>query len=276
VTLLCRCIEARDRVVLLAAYAALLGLVIGSFGNVVVARLPAGASLITPGSRCPHCGNAIRARHNVPLLGWLVLRGRCADCRGRISARYPLVEVGTAVLFVALSLRLDRIDLLPALPAYLYIGAAGLVLALIDLDSRRLPDAIVLPSYLVLGALLAAASAWRHEWVDLERAAAGGAALYCLYFAIAFAYPAGMGFGDVKLSGLLGGVLGYLSWGSLLVGAFTGFLLGSIVGVAVMAFWGGTRKTALPFGPFMIAGALVGIFAGDALAAVYLHLATRA
>jgi leader peptidase (prepilin peptidase) / N-methyltransferase len=112
--------------------------------------------------------------------------------------------------------------------------------------------------------------------VDLERAAAGGAALYCFYFAIALAHPAGMGFGDVKLSGLLGGVLGYLSWGSLLVGAFAGFLLGSIVGVAVMAFWGGTRKTALPFGPFMIAGALVGIFAGDALADVYLHLATGA
>jgi leader peptidase (prepilin peptidase) / N-methyltransferase len=261
--------------ILLAAYAGLLGLVIGSFGNVVVARLPAGGSLVTPSSRCPHCGNAIRARHNVPLVGWLVLRGRCADCRGRISARYPLVEVGTAVLYVALSLRLDRIDLLPALPAYLYIGAAGLVLALIDLDSRRLPDAIVLPSYVVLAVLLAAASAWRQEWADLERAAAGGAALYCFYFAIAFAYPAGMGLGDVKLSGLLGGVLGYLSWGSLLVGAFAGFLLGSIAGVAVMTFWGGTRKTALPFGPFMIAGALVGIFAGDALADVYLRLATR-
>jgi leader peptidase (prepilin peptidase)/N-methyltransferase len=100
--------------------------------------------------------------------------------------------------------------------------------------------------------------------------------VYCFYFAIAFAYPAGMGFGDVKLSGLLGAVLGYLSWGTLLVGAFAGFLLGSLVGVAVMAFWGGSRKTALPFGPFMIAGTLVGIFAGDALAGVYLRLATRA
>jgi leader peptidase (prepilin peptidase)/N-methyltransferase len=275
VSLLHQSAQGADRVVLLAAYAALLGLVIGSFGNVVVARLPAGGSLVTPSSRCPHCGNAIRARHNVPLLGWLVLRGRCADCRGRISARYPLVELGTAVLFGALTLRLGRIDLLPALPAYLYIGAAGLVLALIDLDIRRLPDSIVLPSYVVLAVLLAVASAWRHEWADLERAAAGGAALYCLYFAIAFAYPAGMGFGDVKLSGLLGAVLGYLSWGSLLAGAFAGFLLGSIAGVAVMAFWGGTRKTALPFGPFMIAGALVGIFAGDALAGVYLRLATR-
>jgi leader peptidase (prepilin peptidase) / N-methyltransferase len=263
-------------VVLLTAYAGLLGLAIGSFGNVVVARLPAGGSLFTPASRCPHCGSAIRARHNVPLLGWLVLRGRCADCRARISPRYPLVELATAVLFVALTLRLDRIDLLAALPAYLYIGAAGLVLALIDLDSRRLPGSIVLPSYVVLAVLLLAASAWRHEWADLERAAAAGAALYCFYFAIAFAYPAGMGFGDVKLSGLLGAVLGYLSWGSLLVGAFAGFLLGSLVGVAVMAFWGGTRKTALPFGPFMIAGTLVGIFAGDALAGVYLRLATRA
>jgi leader peptidase (prepilin peptidase)/N-methyltransferase len=261
---------------LLVAYCGLLGLVIGSFGNVVVVRLPAGGSLVTPPSRCPHCGNPIRARHNVPLLGWLVLRGRCADCRAPISARYPLIELGTAVLFVALAVRLDRIDLLAALPAYLYIGAAGFVLALIDLDSRRLPDAIVLPSYVVLAVLLVAASTWRHELADLERAAVGGAALYCFYFAIAYAYPAGMGFGDVKLSGLLGMVLGYLSWGSLLVGGFAGFVLGSIVGVAVLAFWGGTRKTALPFGPFMIAGALVGIFAGDALADVYLRLATRA
>lgn len=262
--------------VVLAAYIGLLGLVIGSFGNVVVARLPAGGSLVTPASRCPHCGESIRHRHNIPLLGWLVLRGRCADCQAPISARYPLVELSTAFLFIALTVRLDSIDLLPALPAYLYIGAAGLVLALIDLDSRRLPDAIVMPSYVVLAVLLSAASAWRHDWADLERALGGGGALFCFYFAIAFAYPGGMGFGDVKLSGLLGGMLAYVSWGTLVVGAFTGFVLGSLVGVVVMAFLGGTRKTALPFGPFMICGALVGIFAGDALAGAYLRLTSGA
>jgi leader peptidase (prepilin peptidase)/N-methyltransferase len=262
--------------VALAAYVGLLGLVIGSFGNVVVVRLPAGGSLVTPASRCPQCGSAIRHRHNVPLLGWLVLRGRCADCRAPISARYPLVELATGALFVALTVRLDQLGLLPALPAYLYIGAAGIVLALIDLDSRRLPDAIVVPSYAVLAVLLTAASTWRHDWTDLERAVIGGGALLCFYLVVALVYPPGMGFGDVKLSGLLGGALAYLSWGSLLVGAFAGFVLGSIVGVAVMALWGGTRKTALPFGPFMICGALVGVFAGDALAGGYLHLLTGA
>jgi leader peptidase (prepilin peptidase)/N-methyltransferase len=260
----------------LLAYVGLLGLAIGSFGNVVVVRLPAGGSLLAPASRCPHCSTPIRPRHNIPLLGWLVLRGRCADCRAPISARYPLVELATGLLFVALTVKLDRLGLLPALPAYLYLAAAGLVLALIDIDSRRLPDAIVLPSYFVLGGLLTAAAAWQHEWHNLERGLVGGAALYCAYFAIAFAYPTGMGFGDVKLSGLLGGVLAYLSWGALFVGAFAGFVLGSVVGIAVMVFWGGGRKTALPFGPFMISGALVGIFAGDAIASAYLRLTTGA
>jgi leader peptidase (prepilin peptidase)/N-methyltransferase len=258
----------------LLAYVALLGLAVGSFGNVVVWRLPAGGSLLTPASRCPRCENPIRHRHNVPVLGWLVLRGKCADCREPISPRYPIVELATAAVFIALTVRLGQLDLLPALPAYLYIGAAGIVLALIDVDTHRLPNAIVLPSYAVLAVLLTAAAAWQQDWTGLERAVAGGVALYLFYFAIAFAYPAGMGFGDVKLSGLLGAVLAYLSWGALLVGAFAGFVLGSIVGIVVIAVGGGTRKTALPFGPFMICGALVGIFAGDALVGWYLRLTT--
>jgi leader peptidase (prepilin peptidase) / N-methyltransferase len=260
----------------LLGYVALLGLAVGSFGNVVVWRLPAGGSLLSPASRCPHCDSPIRHRHNVPVFGWLVLGGRCADCRQPISLRYPLVELATALVFIALTVRLDQLDLLPALPAYLYIGAAGIVLALIDVDSHRLPNAIVLPSYAVLAVLLTAAAAWQHDWTGLGRGVAGGVALYCFYFAIAFAYPAGMGFGDVKLSGLLGAVLAYLSWGALVVGAFAGFVLGSLVGIVVIAIGGGTRKTALPFGPFMICGALVGIFGGDALVDWYLRLTTGA
>lgn len=258
----------------LLVYVGLLGLVLGSFGNVVIHRVPLGQSLVSPPSQCPSCGHRIRYRHNVPVVGWLALRGRCADCGARISARYPLVELGTGVLFVALTLRLDALGLLPALPAYLYLGATGVVLALIDLDWRRLPDAIVLPSYPVILVLLVAASAWQHDWADLERAVLGAAILYAFYLLITLAYPAGMGFGDVKLSGLLGAMLGYLSWGTLAVGAFAGFLLGSIAGIAMIATRRGTRKTSLPFGPFMIGGAILAIFVGDAVADWYLSLTT--
>jgi leader peptidase (prepilin peptidase)/N-methyltransferase len=253
---------------MLVAAAAVLGLLVGSFLNVVIHRVPRGESVVRPSSRCPDCGREIRARHNVPVFGWLVLRGRCAGCGRRISVRYPLVELGTAVLFALLALRLDP----PDLPAYLYFGAIGIALALIDLDCRRLPNAIVLPSYPVLAVLLTASAWWRDDWWSLARAGVGGAALFAFYLLLALAYPAGMGFGDVRLAGVLGGVLGYLSWTALLLGAFGGFLLGAVAGVVVLAAGKGGRKTALPFGPFMIAGALVAIFAAGPLGQAYERL----
>lgn len=254
---------------------ALLGLAVGSFLNVVTYRVPRGESLLHPGSHCPSCGAPIRPWHNVPALGWLLLRGRCADCRGPISVRYLLVEAATAALFVAVTLRLHYLDLMSAVPAFLYFTAMGLALALIDLDCRRLPNSIVLPSYPVLAALLAGAAAGQHSWWSLARAAIGSAALFGFFVALALAYPAGMGLGDVKLAGLLGGVLAYLSWSTLVVGAFLGFLLGALVGIAVMALGRGTRKTALPFGPFMIAGALIAIFAAVPLADAFRHVTGR-
>jgi leader peptidase (prepilin peptidase)/N-methyltransferase len=260
---------------LLLIYVGLLGLVLGSFGNVVVYRLPLGRSLIRPPSACPGCAHPIRYRDNIPVVSWLVLRGRCAHCGTRISARYPLVEIATSVLFVAITVRLDALGLLPALPAYLYFAGIGIVLALIDIDSRRLPDAIVLPSYGVLLALMTGAAAWQGDWVGLRNTVVGGVALFACYVGLALVYPAGMGFGDVKLSGLIGGVLGYLSWGTLVVGAFAGFLLGAVVGVAMIALGGATRKSTLPFGPFMIAGALLAVFAGNGIADTYVHLTTR-
>jgi leader peptidase (prepilin peptidase)/N-methyltransferase len=256
----------------LVVLVALLGLAIGSFLNVVIYRVPRSESLVSPASHCPSCGTPIRARHNVPLFGWLFLRGRCASCRARISVRYPLVELGCALLFVALALRLDHLGLLSALPAYLYFGAIGIALALIDLDVQRLPNSIVLPSYPVIAALLTVAAGVHGDWGALARAAIGGAVLFAFYFALAFAYPAGMGFGDVKLAGILGAVLAYLSWRVLVVGAFGGFVLGALAGVVVLATGRGGRKTALPFGPFMIAGALIAIFAGASIADAYSHL----
>jgi leader peptidase (prepilin peptidase) / N-methyltransferase len=259
-----------------AALAGLLGLAIGSFLNVVIYRVPAGVSVVTPSSRCPTCDSAIRNRHNLPVLGWLALRGRCADCAAPISVRYPLVEFVTGALFVLVTVRSVQLHLAAALPAYLYLVAAGLALAFIDLDHHRLPNAIVLPSYVVVAVLLTIGSAVSHDWWALARAAISAASLFGFFCAIAFAYPAGMGLGDVKLAGVLGGLLGYLSWSALVVGAFAGFLLGAVAGLLVVALGRGGRKTELPFGPFMIVGALLALFCASPIAHAYLHLVGRA
>jgi leader peptidase (prepilin peptidase) / N-methyltransferase len=253
----------------LVAVAFVCGLVVGSFLNVVIHRVPRGESLLRPGSRCPACGAPVRARHNVPVLGWLMLRGRCADCRARIGPRYPVVELATGLLFAAVAYRIADLGLVAAVPAYLYFTAVGVALTVIDLDVRRLPNAIVLPSYPVLALLLTIAAAWHGDWWGLARAGIGAAALFGFFFAVAFAYPAGMGFGDVKLAGLVGGVLAYLSWAALAVGAFAGFLLGALVGVGLMLAGRGGRKSAVPFGPFMVAGALLALFVADPLATLY-------
>jgi leader peptidase (prepilin peptidase)/N-methyltransferase len=243
----------------------LLGLAVGSFLNVVIHRVPREESLLRPGSHCPHCQHPVRGRHNIPLLGWALLRGRCADCGEPIGLRYPAVELITAVLFLAMALRLDQVDRLSALPAYLWFVAIGVALSAIDLSERRLPNAIVLPSYPVLAVLLAGSAAWEGDWWALARAGIGAAGLFGFFFLLAFIYPAGMGYGDVKLAGIIGGVLAYLSWPVLAIGAFAGFLLGAVVGVVLIATGRGGRKTQIPFGPFMVAGALLGIFVADPL-----------
>jgi leader peptidase (prepilin peptidase)/N-methyltransferase len=248
---------------------ALLGLAIGSFLTVVVDRVPRGESVVRPGSRCPGCGTPIRARHNIPVLGWLILRGRCASCGAAIGARYPLIELTTCVLFVLLTLRLSAVA---ALPAYLYFAAIGVALAVIDLDTRRLPNAIVLPSYPVLAVLLTGSALWQRDWWPLARAGIGALALFGFYLLLVLAYPKGMGWGDVKLAGLLAAVLAYLSWATLIVGALAGFFLGALAGIALILARGGSRKTALPFGPFMLLGALLAIFIATPLADAYLTL----
>src|SRR4051812_38015053 len=184
----------------------LLGLAMGSFLNVVIYRVPRGESPVRPASHCPNCGAAVRNRHNVPVLGWLLLRGRCADCAAPIGVRYPLVEAGTAALFVAVA---ARFGLSWQLPAYLYLAAVAIALAAIDLDVLRLPDAIVLPSYAVALILLVPAMIAEHSWGAGLRGLLAAAALYAFYFALAVLHP-GMGFGDVKLSLLLGLYLGWL------------------------------------------------------------------
>jgi leader peptidase (prepilin peptidase)/N-methyltransferase len=252
-----------------ALVALAVGLVVGSFLNVVVWRLPRGESVVRPRSACPVCGVPITPLDNVPVLSWLVLRGRCRSCGSPISLRYPAVELGTALVFAAVAL---RFGLAAALPAYLYLAGVSVALALIDLDVKRLPDVLTLPSYLVGGVLLAAASLQQPH--VLGRAVLGAAAMFVVYFAICFAYPAGMGFGDVKLSGVLGLYTAWLGWDVWASGLMLGFLFGGVFGIGVVLSRRGGRKTAVPFGPFMILGAFVSIFAGHQLVNGYLRLTT--
>jgi leader peptidase (prepilin peptidase)/N-methyltransferase len=177
------------------------------------------------------------------------------------------VELSTAAVFVCLAL---RIGLEPELPAFLYLGAIGVALTMIDIDVKRLPNAIVLPSYVVAAVLLGFAAAVDGSFPDYLRAGLGGAVLFGLYFLLAFIYPAGMGFGDVKLAGVLGIYLGWLGWAEVVSGAFLGFLFGGVVGAALLAVRKAGRKTQIPFGPYMLLGAFVAILAGDALADLYL------
>ncbi|WP_225754486.1 A24 family peptidase [Actinotalea sp. Marseille-Q4924] len=245
------------------------GLLIGSFLNVVVWRVPRGGSVVAPPSACPSCDTRIRPRDNVPVVSWLVLGGRCRDCSTPISARYPLVEAATGVLFLLVGLRFGPSW---ALPAFLYLAAIAVALALIDLDTHRLPDAIVLPAYPVTAALLVVASWGEQDWPALLRTGIGGAALFAVYFALAVAKPGGMGFGDVKLAGILGGALAWVGWGALVVGGFAAFLLGGLFSIGLLVTKRAGRASGIPFGPWMLLGAAVGVAVGEQLWTAYLRL----
>lgn len=268
--------------------AGLFGLVIGSFLNVVIYRVPAGIPLSRP-SRCPSCDKPIRAWQNVPVLSWVALRGRCAGCGASISARYPLVELATALSFVAVVWWLlgDPVSaaalgwsgqgaVWPMLAVYLYLAAISIALALIDLDTRRLPDSIVLPAYPVLTVLLVTACLLGAPWESLLRAAVGGIVLFAFYFLMRVVRPGGMGGGDVKLAGVLGAAMAWVGWGSLVVGAFAAFLLGGVFGVALIIARRAGRTSAIPFGPWMLLGAWIGILTGEHIARWYLGLLTLA
>lgn len=253
--------------------AAVFGALIGSFLNVVIWRVPQGMSIVRPPSACPQCGAPIAWYDNVPIVSYLALRGRCRRCHTHISARYPLIEALTALLF-GLVVGGAYLGLYPVVltPLLLFWAAIAVALTFIDLDHHRLPNVIVYPSYIVTAALLVVASTVTGDYGRLLSALIGMLALGGFYFVLAVARPGGMGLGDVKLAGALGLLLGWLGWGPLIVGGFAAFVFGGVVGVALMAFRRASRKTALPFGPFMLLGAAVGVAAGTTLAHSYLSL----
>ncbi len=250
----------------------MLGLVVGSFVNVVVSRVPRGEPVLSSPVVRPECGHRVRAVDAVPVVSWLALRGRCRDCGARIPGRQPAVEVGTAVLF---GLVVSRVGLSWSLPALLYLAAVAVALALIDLAVRRLPDAIVLPSY-VVGFVLLALASWNpggtSDWPALVRAAVGGAVMYVVYFVLVLIYPKGMGFGDVKLAGVLGMYLGWAGWGALVVGWFSGFVLGGVFSLVLVVARRAGRGSAIPFGPWMLLGAGVGLAWGEQIGGWYVGM----
>ncbi|HEX4345132.1 MAG TPA: prepilin peptidase [Solirubrobacteraceae bacterium] len=245
-----------------ALFAGLIGLVTGSFLNVVAYRVPRGESLMSPGSRCPGCGHPVRPYDNVPVLSWLVLRGRCRDCGIAISTRYPIVEATTAVLFAAVVVA--RFPHATPIALGLVLVAFLVPLTLIDVDLRLLPDRLVAPA----AALAVVAGTALDPGGEVERLLAGAAAGGC-FLLIALAYPAGMGLGDVKLTGMLGLFLG----AEVAVAVFAALLSGVTVGLAIIARKGMVegRKTAIPFGPFLAAGGVVAILVGPAILHAYLH-----
>jgi leader peptidase (prepilin peptidase) / N-methyltransferase len=241
--------------------AAVTGLCLGSFLNVVAYRLPAGMSLATPPSACPGCGVAIRPYDNVPVLSWLMLRGHCRSCETSISPRYPLTEAITAALFAAVVIAHGASS---SVWLDLIFVAALVAITRIDLEHRIIPDRILVP--LAAAALVLTAIFEPHQLPErLIAATAAGGAL----FLVALAYPAGMGMGDVKMLAVMGLVLGRSVAPALLVA----LVAGTLVGVGVMAKRGVAqgRRTTIPFGPFLALGGLVGVFAGPALVDAYLH-----
>ena len=239
-----------------------LGLCVGSFLNVCIYRLPRGESLVSPPSRCPKCGKPLRWFDNVPVISWLLLRGRCGQCQAPISAQYPIVELVTALVWVLVAMLTPPGWLLIS---RLLLGTALIALFMIDLEHQLLPNAITLPG-IVLGFAFSLVT-YPGPVDSLIGIAVGGGVLY----AIAAAYylvrkEEGMGMGDVKMLAMVGAFLG---WRAVLLTLVLSSFAGAVLGVGIMAWQRGDLRYALPFGTFLAVGALVAMLAGEQILAWY-------
>lgn len=250
-----------------ATVAGLFGLLIGSFLNVVAFRVPLGRSVVSPPSACPMCGHLIRWKDNVPVLSWLMLRGRCRDCGASIAARYPMVEAATGVLFAGTYLVIGPVWVLPA---YLVFVATTVALVLTDLDHKRIPNRILYPATAAVVVLLVAGAAADRTWSDVPRGLMGGAIYFGILLLIALVARGGFGMGDVKLAFLLGATLAFQSWDTLWSGIFLAFLIGGLVSLLLLMTKKKGRKDAIPFGPPLILGAWIALVWGQQLVDWYL------
>jgi leader peptidase (prepilin peptidase)/N-methyltransferase len=247
-------------VVGVVAIAFLAGLATGSFATAVAHRVPRGISVAFARSECPACGAEIAAYDNVPVLSWLLLRGRARCCGARISPRYPLTELAVGLLFAATVL-VYRHDAAEAAIGLVFVTVLAVV-TLTDLEQRIIPNRV-----LIAGAVLCLAIALPTDPVGVPERLIAAAAAGGIFFVVVLAYPAGMGLGDVKLAATMGLFLGRAVGPAILVA----LLVGSLVGVALIARHGSkARKMAIPFGPFLALGGIVGLLAGDQLIDLYL------
>ena len=242
------------------------GLVVGSFLTVVVDRVPKKESIVSPRSRCPHCGAEIRSRDNIPVLSWLLLRGRCRSCRAHIPVRYPLLEAGTAASFAGVASLYPRVYPIAILCLFCAVMFA---VGAIDLEHRIIPNKITYPAFPAFAFLIAFGWAIGQD-LDPIRALIGALAYGGAFLLIAVVAPRGLGMGDVKLTALIGLVMGSLGLRYVGVAAGAAILLGGVGGILALLAGRG-RKSAIPFGPFLTAGALVSVFWGERIAAWYLR-----
>jgi leader peptidase (prepilin peptidase)/N-methyltransferase len=247
---------------LLVGYCALFGLIVGSFLNVVIYRVPRKESIVSPRSSCPTCSEPIAPRDNVPIFSWLFLRGRCRHCDSPISIRYPLIEAATAGLFAGVA---ARIGFSWTLPAYLVLAAGLLALACTDMEHLLLPKRIVYPVLGMVAASLLAAAAITGHWHNLVVAGLSAVVWFGIFFTMNFVSPRALGFGDVRLAPVLGLALGWLGVRYVLLGFFAANLIGAIIGIALIASKRMSRQQQIPYGVFLAFGTLLAIFAGPEL-----------
>lgn len=244
------------------AFIFVFGLLIGSFVTALAFRIPRGMSIMGPRSMCPGCGERVAAYDNIPVVSWVLLRGRARCCGIRVSPRYPLTELTVGVLFLATAL-VYRDDAAELAIGLVFITTLATI-TLTDLEKRIIPNRILLPAAVICLAIAIATDPGGVPERIIAGAAAGG-----LLFVAALAYPAGMGLGDVKLAAVMGLFLGRNVAPAILIALLTG----SIVGVAMIVREGASaRKTAIPFGPFLAVGGVVGLLAGNELVDAYLNL----
>ena len=240
----------------------LFGLAVGSFLNVVIYRVPRNESIVSPRSKCPACDAPIKGGDNIPVVSWLLLKGRCRNCQSPISPRYIYVELAGAGLFAGAAARLGfRWDL----PAVLVLLAGLLALACIDFEHLLLPKKVVYPTLALVGALLILAAAETGEWHNLLVAGISSVAWFVVFFLMNLASPRILGFGDVRLALVLGLGLGWFGWRYVVLGFFAANLIGAIIGITLIALNKIRRDQPIPYGVFLAVGTAFAIFAGPEL-----------